>query len=294
MISSLIPNRFVRTLSRIGALALGAFTLFARAASAQDPGELVHLINAYRAVPQSCEGVRTAAAGPLAPNSLLAGVQLSARSQLLDELKARAYLAASADAISVSGPTRPSEVMKFVEQRYCRVLTAQKYTDIGVRRDGDLWQIVIARRLLSPTLGDLRTTGREILRLTNAARAEPRACGSRRFGAAPPLTWNDELADAALAHSRDMANRNFFDHAGSDGSQPDVRVARAGYVWQRVGENIAAGQGSSDQVVAAWLTSPVHCASIMEAAFIEMGAAYVINANSDPAIFWTQDFGTPR
>ena len=32
-----------------------------------------------------------------------------------------------------------------------------------------------------------------------------------------PLTWNDDLAAVARAHSQDMADQNFFSHRGSDG-----------------------------------------------------------------------------
>ena len=38
-----------------------------------------------------------------------------------------------------------------------------------------------------------------------------------------------QLNDAATRHARDMARKNFFDHRGTDGSQPKERVVRAGY-----------------------------------------------------------------
>ena len=118
-------------------------------------------------------------------------------------------------------------------------------------------------------------------------------CGERRFGPAPRLEWHEKLAAAALAHSRDMATHNYFSHYAKDGSTVGDRAARAGYTWSRIGENIATGQGSPEQVVAGWLNSPHHCANIMEPDFRQMGAAYFVNPVSDTVIYWTQVFGTP-
>jgi uncharacterized protein YkwD len=130
-----------------------------------------------------------------------------------------------------------------------------------------------------------------VLRLVNEARGRGRVCGARSFAPAPPLGWSDALAQAALVHSRDMAARNYFDHADAAGATVAQRATRSGYRWRVVGENIAAGQGSTRQVVAGWLASPGHCENIMSRDFVEMGAAYAINANSAMEIYWTQTFG---
>jgi len=127
-----------------------------------------------------------------------------------------------------------------------------------------------------------------------AVRPRARTCGKHRFAPARALHWNDKLAAAALAHSRDMAERNYFAHIDKDGDTPADRVSRHEYRWRRTGENIAAGQGSPEQVVTAWLASPPHCVNIREPRFREMGAAYVVNVQSDQTIYWTQEFGTPR
>jgi uncharacterized protein YkwD len=148
--------------------------------------------------------------------------------------------------------------------------------------------------LLADDLGDWQAAGRQVLALVNEARGTARRCGAEQLPAAPPLAWHPALGAAALAHSRDMANRNAFSHEGGDGSRVGDRARRAGYDWRRVGENIATGQGAPDQVVAGWLSSPSHCANLMNRAFTEMGAAYALNPASDTAIYWTQVLGTPR
>lgn len=91
-----------------------------------------------------------------------------------------------------------------------------------------------------------------------------------------------------------MANNNYFAHAAKDGTRAGERAQQAQYRWQRIGENIAAGQDSAKSVMDGWLSSPGHCAKLMNPNFTEMGAAYAIDKNSDLLIYWTQVFGTPR
>ena len=79
-----------------------------------------------------------------------------------------------------------------------------------------------------------------------------------------------------------------------DGSNSAERITRAGYAWQAAGENIAAGQLSAEAVVAGWLESPGHCATLMGPRFTEMGIAFALAPSRNPPIYWTQLFATPR
>jgi len=218
---------------------------------------------------------------------------MTSGTELTAALNAAGYRASMARMITISGPSGASGVMSLLERRYCRSLLERRYSEIGVSRDGASWRIVLAQPLLSADLGDWREAGKAILDRVNVARAKPRICGHRRFDAAAALAWNEQLAAASLAHSRAMAGQNFFSHEGQSGGSVTDRVAREGYRWRRAGENIAAGQGSPEKVVAGWLASPGHCANIMNPGFVEMGAAYATNPDSDLIIYWTQDFGAP-
>ena len=71
---------------------------------------------------------------------------------------------------------------------------------------------------------------------------------------------------------------------------PSARRARA-TTWRTVGENVATGQSTPEQVVAEWLDSPRHCANIMDADFTEMGVAVASNASG---VYWAQVFGAPQ
>jgi uncharacterized protein YkwD len=184
--------------------------------------------------------------------------------------------------------------MEMLGQRYCADIARAQYSEIGVARDGTTWRIVLAQPLLAADLGSWQQAGRDILRLTNEARSSARTCGQQRYPAAPLLNWNVRLAEAAHVHSADMARRNVLSHAGPTGREVGSRAETAGYDWRGIGENIATGQGSPERVVAGWLTSPTHCANLLNPSFTEMGAAYALNMDSDSGIFWTQVFGAPR
>lgn len=261
-------------------------------AQARESHALVGLINHHRGSPQDCEGARTAMAGPLAPQPVLATVPASAGARLQEALKEAGYAASRSVLITLAGPGDATAAMRLLEQRYCKLLSSPRYSEIGVSQEGGRWRIVLAQPALSPDLGDWQTAGRRIVEIVNEARSKPRSCGGRRFEAAPPVQWNAKLAAASLAHSRDMASHDYFAHEGRGGTQVGDRVRREGYDWRAVGENIAAGQGSPQQVMASWLSSPGHCSNIMSPRFTEMGAAHAIEPASEATIYWTQVFGT--
>jgi len=135
---------------------------------------------------------------------------------------------------------------------------------------------------------------KEMLTQVNNARSQARTCGTVNYKATAALSWNCTLETVADEHSRDMGDVNFFSHTGSDGLSVGDRVTNAGYNWSAVGENIAAGQPTIDVVMKAWLDSPGHCANIMSASYMEIGAASYAVSGSDYPIYWTQDFARPR
>jgi uncharacterized protein YkwD len=61
-----------------------------------------------------------------------------------------------------------------------------------------------------------------------------------------------------------------------------------------VGENLASGVMTAEEVVNGWLHSPHHCANLMTGRFTEMGIAFAINPRTDSGVYWTQTFGTTR
>ena len=124
-----------------------------------------------------------------------------------------------------------------------------------------------------------------LLQLVNDTRQSGCICGSTVMPPVAPVTWNDQLASAALVHSNDMNSKNYFSHTGSNGSSAGDRITAAGYTWKAYGENIAKGHPTEKAVIDGWLTSEGHCKNIMSPFMKEMGAARV-------GSYWTQELGS--
>ncbi|POM61103.1 hypothetical protein PHPALM_29935 [Phytophthora palmivora] len=92
-------------------------------------------------------------------------------------------------------------------------------------------------------------------------------------------------------HSNDMAANDFMSHTGSNGSTMSQRITAAGYAWNSIAENVAAGQTNVDAVMTAWMNSPGHKANILSSKVTMFGCAYAYNAGSTYKHYWTQDFG---
>jgi len=123
----------------------------------------------------------------------------------------------------------------------------------------------------------------DVVELTNAERA------GHRLG---PLAPQEQLTACAQAFSADMIARAFFSHTDPDGREPWDRAVAAGYLYSRIGENIACGQVTPAEVVQGWMDSPGHRRNILTPEFTEIGVGYVTGGPYGPS--WTQVFGTPR
>ncbi len=258
---------------------------------AADGEQLINLINHYRSSSASCEGQPSLVRGPLSENRLLV-VHYDFATSLQQILQSAGYPVAKARAMEVEGGT-PVAAMESFKRHYCALLLNPEFTEIGVSRQGNIWQVIVAKPILSRTLGGWQSVGQEVLKYVNEMRAKPRRCGNEVFYAVLPLTWNAKLAEAAWAHSRDMAEHNYLSHQNRNGQSIGERLKQQGYRWGYFGENIASRQSSAQEVVTTWMNSPPHCANIMNPSFMEMGAAYVTNLKSNAAIYWTQIFAAP-
>jgi uncharacterized protein YkwD len=214
--------------------------------------------------------------------------------RLKDALARADYQMVNSASMRVEGAASERDVVPVLAANYCAAIVDPSFTEIGAYERGhDVW-IVVATPFVVPASQDAAAVSRRVLSLVNEARAAPRRCGRTAFAAVPPLTLSSLLERAARVQAADMADRNFFEHTGSDGSHPADRVTRAGYRWRTVAENIAAGARDADSVVRGWLNSPGHCANIMGAQYREMGVAYVYDKKSDAGIYWSQVFASPK
>lgn len=223
-----------------------------------------------------------------------AAAGLARGQSLRDSLKESGYRATASRFISITGAGAGGIAFAQLEKKYCRELLDSALTDIGVYYDARQLWIVLAAPFAPRVALSREAAAQRVLELTNEARTQPRRCGDRPFNAARPLTGSAVLGKAALLHAEDMARHSSFSHTGRDGSKPAERVARVGYRFRSAGENIAAGQSTPEDVVAGWIKSAPHCATLMNPAYTEMGVAFAVERNSEFGVYWAQVFATPR
>jgi len=134
-----------------------------------------------------------------------------------------------------------------------------------------------------PTPAEIRAFESAVMQLTNEARAN--------YGLAP-LRRNANLDQSSTWLAQDMAEHGYLEHTDRIGRSVGKRVTAFGYIeWRRVGENIAAGCLTPQEVVTGWMNSPGHRANILSPEFTEIGIAYTVNPNDKFRHYWVQDFG---
>ncbi|MCB9478045.1 MAG: CAP domain-containing protein [Deltaproteobacteria bacterium] len=123
---------------------------------------------------------------------------------------------------------------------------------------------------------------------------------------APRLKWSAELAAVALAHSKDMCDRGFFDHKNPDNQTPFDRMEASGITYVAAGENIAfgtLGAYDADDLEDGFMAEPAcqvnHRSNILGRDFTHVGVGiyecsnYVVDGNNyGSVIILTQDFAS--
>ena len=137
----------------------------------------------------------------------------------------------------------------------------------------------VASRTRAPERGG--PTSREVASFVKLMNAHRVSLGR------PALVWDRRAAAVAQAHSRDMADRDYFSHKSPEGRSTWDRLASRGVTYSRAGENIAWGQRTGRAVLTAWLRSPGHRANIEGGSFTHHGVGKV-------GPYWTHVFIRPR
>lgn len=239
-------------------------------------------------------GARAGVQAPLHVSAALnvAAAQWSRGSELQSAIEASGYRQDQSAGLHVAGDLQTLRTA--LSQRLCVALTDASMIDSGIlRRQRDIW-IILAAPFAAPAPNAAGDIASDVLRLVNAARAHPQRCGHASFPPAPALQLNPLLTLAAQAHAQDMLRFNYFDHVGHDGSTPAQRVAASGYEFRLVGENLAIGPETPQDVVRGWLESPGHCQNIMDPRFVESGIAFAATRSGAPRIYWAQEFAAAR
>jgi uncharacterized protein YkwD len=238
------------------------------------------------------------------------------------------YEAQSTAGLHITGPA--AATVQLLKKSGCRTVTNPAFHDVGFyQRGADSWLVLgsvyvapasarapaaprapvsaqapaaprapvsaqapAAARASASTQAPMLAT--RALQLVNEVRARGARCGERSFAPAPPVKLSEALAGVAFGHADDMARHNYFEHEDLTGHSPADRVRAVGYQEKLVGENIAYGPKSADEVVQGWLDSPGHCENIMDPRFAEMGIAYAAGHASRRGLFWVQLLVAPK
>jgi uncharacterized protein YkwD len=230
--------------------------------------------------------LRRVAALDRAAEQWAGGRTLAAAAQL------NGYDAEPTAGLHIKGPD--SESVQLLKQSGCRTVMNPGFHDVGeFRRGPETWLVfgavhVVPASAQAPKLAD------RALQLVNDVRAHGARCGERTFGPAPPMRLSDTLGTVAFGHANDMARHNYFEHEDLTGHSPADRVRAVGYREKLVGENIAYGPKSAEEVVQGWLESPGHCENIMDPRFAEMGIAFAAGQSARRGLFWVQLLVAPK
>ena len=269
------------------------WSLLLALASAPACADFLHEVNEARA--EGCGG-RAGVKLPLRSSAKLgeAARHLQRGASLRDAMQAVGYHGVKSSSIHMSGWLTDPNVARIFSKRFCESLVDAQLRDIGFyRKDREMW-LVLAQPYSELPLKDPQLINGRVLELVNEARSHARRCGRETFAAAGPLQRSPILERAALAHAKDMAAHDYFEHTSRDGTTPAGRVTQQGYKWRVTGENLAAGITTPEEAVQGWLESPHHCANLMDPRYTEMGVAYAINPASSLGIYWTQVFALPQ
>jgi uncharacterized protein YkwD len=231
-------------------------------------------------------------APPLHRNAFLDRAAEQAASGNTHAAQASGYAAQAAVVIHFTGPE--ASLVQSIRRSNCRSVMDSSFRDVGLYRHGlDSW-LVLASPRVSPSRDQAPVLAMRTLELINAARARGARCGDRAFAPVAPLTMSGTLSNVALGHAADMAQHNYFEHEDLSGHTPADRVRSTGYKEKLVGENIAYGPKSPEEVVQGWLDSTGHCENIMDARFAEMGIAYAPGQVAKHGLYWVQLLAAPR
>lgn len=95
------------------------------------------------------------------------------------------------------------------------------------------------------------------------------------------LFLNELLCDTAQNHADWMAKNNKMVHEHGN-STPSRRVTESGYQWDEVGENIAYGYTSIDEVMKGWMNSKGHRDNILNKGYLEFGIGVAYGKDDTP------------
>lgn len=105
------------------------------------------------------------------------------------------------------------------------------------------------------------------------------------------LTLSSKLTSVANTKAKDMAVNKYFAHESPTYGTPFQMLQQFGVKYSYAGENIAAGQRTSKEVMNSWMNSSGHRANILNKNYTELGVGFYAGGSYDT--YWVQLFIKP-
>jgi uncharacterized YkwD family protein len=157
-------------------------------------------------------------------------------------------------------------------------LTALEKANPQIRNFNVIWPGMVIKIPSQPTSGQntagISAYAEQVAALVNQERAK---------AGLQPLKVSRNLSVMAQDKAIDMYNYNYFDHNSPNYGSPFDMMNKYGISYSYAGENIAKGQQTPQEVMAAWMNSPGHRANILNPHYTTIGVAYYKGE-------WVQEF----
>jgi uncharacterized protein YkwD len=284
-----------------------ALALALRSGAEGDPrGEILRLLNAERqrvgAPPLRLSPELTRAAQAHADEIAARGslkLRAGSTEEMRERLKRADYQAHAWTEGLVSSSGDLEGVLRNIRQgdpETWRKLLAPESRELGVGV-ARLGRTPLYALLVAEPEGDWFARGTAGIRDLGRVRAEmlAKVNAERKKAGVPPLRPSSRLDQAAQRHAQDMLARHYFAHESPEGETVRERARAAGYDWVAIGENIAEGQLSVDEVMDTWMHSPPHRRNILARDFKELGVGLALGrSGGEWQVEWVQAFGARR
>ncbi|AKG73837.1 CAP domain-containing protein [Salinicoccus halodurans] len=103
-----------------------------------------------------------------------------------------------------------------------------------------------------------------------------------------PLKYDSEASNAALGHSSDMAQNDYFEHESPDGGTLKDRIESNDVAYRKAGENIAMGHTSAIFAHHSLLNSADHRVNVLSPDFTHLGTGTAYGGEDVP--YYTENY----
>ncbi|TWG29508.1 S-layer homology domain-containing protein [Geobacillus sp. C56-T2] len=134
-------------------------------------------------------------------------------------------------------------------------------------------------------IANLNPFVKEVVDLVNKERAKKKL---------PPLKLALDVTRVAQLKAEDMVKNDYYDHISPVYGDPYTMLSKFNIKCKFVGENIAGGEMTPEEVMTDWMNSPGHRDNILDPLYTEIGVgvANIGSVKGKPIYYWVQMFVT--